>query len=94
MKLKYQERGGEGDNMITEASIKEVIEARGNRRENLMLVLRDLEILSGKNQLDMDTLNAVSEYMKIPESVLTGFVSFYSMFDTEQRAKYVIRVCK
>jgi NADH-quinone oxidoreductase subunit F len=59
-----------------------------------MLILRDLEVQSGKNMLDIQTLRGVAEEMNIPESDVAGFVGFYTMFNTKPRAKFLIRVCK
>ncbi|HPA73738.1 MAG TPA: NAD(P)H-dependent oxidoreductase subunit E, partial [Spirochaetota bacterium] len=75
-------------------TIKKSIQKFGNDREHLMLILRDLETQSGKNVLDVPTLKTVAEEMNLPESSIAGFVGFYTMFKTEPRAKFVIRVCK
>jgi NADH-quinone oxidoreductase subunit F len=80
--------------MITTTEIKNVIEKRGNTREHLMYILRDLESLSGNNQLDVSVLREVATAMNLPESAIGGFASFYGMFSTKPRARFVIRVCK
>ncbi|OPY74278.1 MAG: NADP-reducing hydrogenase subunit HndC [Syntrophorhabdus sp. PtaU1.Bin058] len=80
--------------MITTEDIKRVIERRGGAREHLMYILRDLEYLSGKNQLDLDTLAKVAELTDIPKSAVGGFVGFYRMFGTSPRAPFVVRVCR
>ena len=74
--------------------IKASVEKYGSNRENLMLILRDLETVSGKNVLEADTLRNVAGIMNIPQSAIAGFVDFYTMFKTKPRAKYLIRVCK
>lgn len=80
--------------MITKEDIRNVIEKRGKTREHLMFTLRDLENLSGKNQLDPDVLRMVAEQTNLPKSAIAGFVSFYTMFKTNPRAPFIIRVCK
>ena len=80
--------------MITTEEIKAVVASRGNAREHLMNILRDLEVRSGNNQLDPDTLKNVAGVMNIPDSAVAGFVGFYTMFRTNPRAPYIIRVCK
>jgi NADH:ubiquinone oxidoreductase subunit E len=47
-----------------------------------MAILRDLETLSGNQQLSPETLNAVAEAMNLPQSTVAGFVGFYTMFST------------
>jgi NADH:ubiquinone oxidoreductase subunit E len=74
--------------------IKASVEKYGNDRENLMLILRDLETQSGKNVLEPAVLTEVAEQMNLPKSAIAGFLGFYTMFKTEPRAKYLIRVCK
>ncbi len=80
--------------MITVQDIENVIAARGNAREHLMAILRDLENLSGRNVLDVSVLNTLAMKMDLPQSAISGFTSFYTMFSTEPRAKFIIRVCK
>jgi len=80
--------------MITVADISSVVDKRGNSIENLMLIMRDLENLSGNNQVDLETLKALAEVMNIPQSAVAGFLDFYTMFTTKPRAKFLIRVCK
>lgn len=80
--------------MITTTDIHNVIERRGKAKEHLMYILRDLEHLSGNNQLDTGVLKEVAAVMNIPESAVGGFLSFYGMFTTKPRAPFVIRVCK
>jgi NADH:ubiquinone oxidoreductase, NADH-binding (51 kD) subunit len=80
--------------MLTTEDIKGVIEKRGSSKEHLMFILRDLENISGNNQLEIDVLEKVAEITKIPKSTIAGFVGFYTMFKTNPRAPFIIRVCK
>jgi NADH:ubiquinone oxidoreductase subunit F (NADH-binding)/NADH:ubiquinone oxidoreductase subunit E len=80
--------------MITTTEIKEVINRRGNAKEHLMFILRDLENLSGNNQLDVKVLKEIADLMNIPKSTVAGFVGFYGMFKTNPRARFIVRVCK
>lgn len=75
-------------------TIKKTIEKNGNAREHLMVILRELEVQSGKNMLDVAALENVAREMNLPESSIAGFVDFYTMFKTKPRAKFIIRVCK
>ena len=47
--------------MITAHDIENVIQKRGKAQEHLMFILRDLENLSGSNQLTTDVLKHVAE---------------------------------
>ncbi len=75
-------------------TIQKTIEKWGSDREHTMLILRDLEVKSGANVLDTQTLRQVARGMNLPDSAMAGFVEFYTMFKTKPRAKFVIRVCK
>ncbi|HQO79368.1 MAG TPA: NAD(P)H-dependent oxidoreductase subunit E, partial [Thermodesulfobacteriota bacterium] len=80
--------------MIAANDIRQVVEKRNKAREHLMLILRDLENLSGNNQLEIDVLKQVAEMTNIPSSALAGFIDFYTMFTTKPRAPFTVRVCK
>jgi len=80
--------------MIQINDIQNVVEKWGNDQENLMLIMRELETLSGNNQVDKETLQALAGIMNIPESNVAGFVDFYTMFKKHPRAKFLIRVSK
>ncbi len=79
---------------MKQETINKTIQKYNAASEHMMLILRDLEVQSGKNVLDVQTLRSVAEQMNVPESAVAGFVGFYTMFKTEPRAKFVIRVCK
>lgn len=80
--------------MILVNEIMNVVDKWGNDSENLMLIMRDLETRSGKNQVDKDTMQALADIMNIPESTISGFVDFYTMFKKHPRAKFLIRVSR
>ncbi len=80
--------------MITTKDINKVLDTYGNARENLLIILRELENLSGMNYLDKEVLIELAEMMNLPPGAIAGFVDFYTMFKMKPRARYVIRVCK
>jgi NADH:ubiquinone oxidoreductase subunit F (NADH-binding)/NADH:ubiquinone oxidoreductase subunit E len=80
--------------MITAHDIQKTIDSRGREQEHLMLILRDLENLSGVNRLSTDVLTQVADRMNLPRSTVAGFLSFYSMFGTAPRGRFIVRVCK
>ncbi len=80
--------------MMNQQQIKEIVDTFGNARENLLLILREIEDRSGQNYLDTSLLTTLADVMKLPSSSIAGFIDFYTMFKMKPRAKYVIRVCK
>lgn len=74
-------------------TIKEIIKKHGNRRENLLQILHDIQNQNSQNYIDEEDINLLSEEMNIPISDIKGTASFYTMFSFTPRGKYLIRVC-
>lgn len=83
------------DFFITPASEKriELIARRyHNEPEQLMNILLDIQ-KEASNSFPPSVAALVSRITEIPEAKLYGFVSFYSMFSTRSRGRYVVRMC-
>ena len=63
-------------------------------KDNLLLILHDLQNQNSRQYLPLENLKAVAEYLKIPLSAVYSVVSYYSMFSLKPRGKYLIRICK
>ena len=75
-------------------TIKEIINKYGNKRENLLQILHDIQNQSPQNYISEENIKTLSEKMKIPVSDIRGTASFYTMYSFDPRGKYVIRVCE
>ncbi|TFG90882.1 MAG: NADH-quinone oxidoreductase subunit NuoE [Candidatus Atribacteria bacterium] len=75
-------------------TIKEIINKYGNKRENLLQILHDIQNQSPQNYISEENIKTLSEKMKIPISDIRGTASFYTMYSFDPRGKYVIRVCE
>ncbi len=75
-------------------TVKEIVKRYGNKRENLLQILHDLQNQSPQKYLNKKDLEILSEEMKIPLSDIVGTASFYSMFSFTPRGKYLIRICE
>jgi NADH-quinone oxidoreductase subunit E len=75
-------------------TIKEIINKYGNKRENLLQILHDVQNQSLQNYISEDNIKTLSEKMKIPVSDIKGTASFYTMYSFVPRGKYIIRVCE
>jgi len=64
------------------------------QRDNILLILHELQRLNPQNYLTEDDLRLVSQYLSLPLSEVAGVATFYSLFSLKPRGKYVIRVCK
>ncbi len=76
------------------AKVKKIIKKHGNKRENLLQILHDIQNQNSRNCICEEDINLLSEEMKIPVSDIKGTASFYSMFSFSPRGKYLIRICE
>lgn len=73
--------------------LKSVIDKYGRSSENLIHIL--LEYQSGKesNFISEDEVKQVAEELGVTQSRVYSVITFYSLFSTTPRGKYVIQVC-
>lgn len=64
------------------------------KTENLLLILTEIQDSNGNNSLSAEDIAWVAGYLKIPLSAVYGVVTYYSLFSTSPRGRYVIRVCR
>jgi len=76
------------------AKVKEIIKKHGNKRENLLHILHDIQNQSPQNYISEENIKTLSEEMRIPVSDIKGTASFYSMYSFVPRGKYIIRICE
>jgi NADH-quinone oxidoreductase subunit E len=72
--------------------VKELSDKHGRARENLIPILQ--EIVSKHNYLTDEIMVEVARELDISAAEVYGTASFYTFLDTQERGKYVIRVCK
>ncbi|MDT8391822.1 MAG: NAD(P)H-dependent oxidoreductase subunit E [Lentisphaeria bacterium] len=75
-------------------SVADIVNQRGNDRENLLQILHDIQTMNSDNSLHKDDLDQLSDIMGIPESDLVSTLSFYSMFSLKPRGRHIIRLCE
>lgn len=63
------------------------------RKDMLIEVLLQAQKLAD-NAITEDVAEVIAKEMSIPLSTVCNAVSFYAMFSTEKRGKYIIRMCK
>lgn len=73
--------------------LKKVIEKHGRSPENLLHILLDYQYSKNHNYLDEKELTFISEELNVSKSRIYSLVTFYSMFSTKPRGKYIIQVC-
>ena len=75
------------------AGIQEVCSTFKQIKGGLLPALHAVQSLCG-NWLPMEALQQVSREMDLPYPYLYGVLSFYTMFSTQPRGKYIIRLCE
>jgi NADH-quinone oxidoreductase subunit E len=72
--------------------VRELSDKHGRVRESLMPILQD--IVQKHNYLTDEAMVEVARELDISAAEVYGTASFYTFLDTNDRGKYVIRVCK
>jgi NADH:ubiquinone oxidoreductase subunit F (NADH-binding)/NADH:ubiquinone oxidoreductase subunit E len=75
------------------AGIQEICARFRQIKGGLLPALHAVQNLCG-NWLPMEALQLVSRDMAVPYPYLYGVLSFYTMFSTQPRGKYIIRLCE
>jgi len=60
---------------------------------NLIHILLDYQQSKDHNFISEDEVRLISREMKIPESRIYSVMTFYSLFSTKPRGKFIIQVC-
>lgn len=74
--------------------VKEVLNRYGNSKDNLIQVMLELQRMSGTNSLPHEWVSYVAEELDMPVSKVYSVITFYSMFGTQPRGKFLVEVCK
>ncbi|NSW90503.1 MAG: NAD(P)H-dependent oxidoreductase subunit E [Firmicutes bacterium] len=73
--------------------LKEIIERRGRASENLIHILLDYQKSKDTNYISEDEVKFVANELNIKESRVYSIITFYSLFSTKPRGKFIIQVC-
>jgi NADH-quinone oxidoreductase subunit E len=82
---------------MIDTKVKEIIDKyRGDSdiaSEGLIPALHEIQELYS-NSIPENIAKDIAEYLSIPNSQVSEVLTFYSMFSTKKRGKYIIRVCE
>ena len=76
----------------TKELINDLSKKYGNERKSLLPILQG--IVEKENYLSKESMLEVAKVLDISAAEVFGTASFFSFLDTQERGKYVIRVCK
>jgi NADH-quinone oxidoreductase subunit E len=77
---------------VTVGSVDEVIREHPPSREHLISILQDVQGLEG--YLSRDSIDRISEYLRLPPSKIYGVATFYNQFKLTKPGKIQIQVCR
>jgi NADH-quinone oxidoreductase subunit E len=79
---------------LTKDDIKTLVEKHGRKPDSLLAVLLDIQEKSGNNFVSEEWAQTVAGEMDVPLAKINDVLTFYAMFSTEPKGKYVVELCK
>jgi len=74
-------------------NIEEVLLKYEPKRENILLILHELQNSKSNQFLSKEDIESVARYLGLPPSKVYETATFYGLFSTKPRGKYIVRVC-
>jgi NADH:ubiquinone oxidoreductase subunit E len=75
------------------AGISEILAKYKPEKENLLLILHDIQNACPEQFVSTGDITEVAKYLNITYSSVYGVVTYYLMFSLKPRGRYIIRVC-
>jgi NADH-quinone oxidoreductase subunit E len=79
---------------LNSSQILTIIQEAGKSKEKLLSILLAIQQASGENHVHEDWARIVADQLELPISKVYDVLTFYAMFSTRPRGKYVIEICK
>lgn len=79
---------------LTKKDIQSIVERNGKNHESLIAILLEIQEASEKNYISEEYANIVAKELNISISIIYDVLTFYAMFSTKPRGKYVVELCK
>lgn len=73
--------------------IEEVLSKYEPKMENILLILHELQNSKPNQFLSKEDFEGVARYLGLPVSKVYETATFYGLFSTKPRGRYIIRVC-
>ena len=74
-------------------NIEEILSKYEPNRENILLILHELQGSKPNQFLSKEDIEGVAKYLGLPSSKVYETATFYGLFSTKPRGKYIVRVC-
>ena len=79
--------------LLVKEQVLAIIKERGKAKESLLAILLDIQSASGENCVSEEWARLVSKELGIPLTMVFDILSYYAMFSTKPRGRYVIEIC-
>ncbi|MBM4402930.1 MAG: NAD(P)H-dependent oxidoreductase subunit E [Candidatus Cloacimonetes bacterium] len=63
-------------------------------KDNLIYILHEIQDTHPQHYISEEAVQVISEYLAVPVNHIYGVLTFYSMYSTKPRGKYIIRLCE
>jgi len=73
--------------------IEEILSKYEPKMENILLILHELQNARPGQFLSREDFEGVAKYLNLPLSKVYETATFYGLFSTRPRGRYIIRVC-
>ena len=78
---------------MNEGVISKILEEFEPEKEHLISILHRIQDEEEFHYISEEAIREIADYLGITLSEVYSTISFYSMFSTEPRGKYIVRVC-
>ena len=79
---------------LTKENIVKIMENYKNDPQQLIAILLDIQMASGKNYIEQQWATLTSNVLNVPLSKIYDVLTFYAMFSIKERGEYVIEICE
>jgi len=73
---------------------QEIFQKFSPEKENLISILHTIQDNHPHHYITKEATKEVGDFLKTPVNQIQSVVSFYSMFSSKPRGKYIIRLCE
>lgn len=79
--------------VLKKEQVLKIIKDKGKDKENLLAILLAIQEASGKNYVAKEWAKLVAVELGLPLTKVYDVLTFYAMFSTQPRGKYVLEIC-
>lgn len=74
--------------------LEAILKKYPSNEEYLIEILLDYHGMKKDHSVTNDEIERIAKYLNVSESKVCSVISFYSLFSTKKKGRYIIQVCK